>query len=379
MERVPISVSQKLSKRREEESLRELSCTTFLYDFFSNDYLGFSQSELLKTKTDGILERFPLQNGATGSRLISGNFPLIEQTECQIAKFHGWQSALLFTSGYTANVGVFSTLVQREDLVLYDVLIHASIRDGIQMTSGKSLKFRHNDLNDLEQKLKSYHLKYKSVYVVTESVFSMDGDIPNLRQMAQLCHKYNAFFIVDEAHAVGVFGKKGEGLISHLGLQDQTLLTLVTYGKALGGHGACVLSGATIREYLVNFCRSFIYTTGLSPHAVAQISAAYEILQHTHQIDLLHQKIAYFKKRSEDYQLSHQFIASSSPIQSIVVGGNHNTNHLAKYLQKKGFAAKAILSPTVGKGSERIRLCLHTFNSEEQINQLLREIKHYNQ
>jgi 8-amino-7-oxononanoate synthase len=206
---------------------------TDLVDFASNDYLGLSNSKTIFEATHQYLvANNQIQNGATGSRLLSGNHPVYKESEELIAQFHKSPAALIFNSGYDANVGFFSALPQKSDLILYDELCHASIRDGIQMSNAKAYKFQHNDLEDLERLLVRH--PETTIYIVTESVFSMDGDTPNLQELVQLAEKYKAYVVVDEAHALGVLGDKGEGLVQSLQMQDVVFARIMTFGKGLG-------------------------------------------------------------------------------------------------------------------------------------------------
>jgi 8-amino-7-oxononanoate synthase len=311
--------------------------------------------------------------------LLTGNHPLYQETEIFICQFHQAEAALIFNSGYDANIGFFSAVPQRNDLIIYDEHCHASIRDGIQMSHSKAYKFRHNDLVDLEKVLTKWRplphnpLDPTSIFVVTESVFSMDGDSPDMVALANLIKQYHAYLVVDEAHALGVVGKNGEGLVQHLQLQEQVFARIITFGKALGCHGAAVLGSAALKTYLINFARSFIYTTGLSPHAIATVLIAYQHLaQCQNERAQLAQNIDWFKTC---FAASGQLIPSNSAIQSVVISGNALTKKVAKALQDKGFDVKPILYPTVPKGQERLRFCLHSFTTKEQISELVACLK----
>jgi 8-amino-7-oxononanoate synthase len=380
MKRVPKSLTLKLEQREQNNSLRKLSLSNNLVDFASNDYLGFSKSESIFNRTHSFLiDNNIIQNGATGSRLLSGNHAVYEEAENFISKFHQSESALLFNSGYDANVGFFNAVPQHNDVILFDELAHASIRDGIQLSNAKSYKFQHNDLEDLERiilKLSSDNQQSKTIFVVTESVFSMDGDTPNLEELVQLCNKNNCYLVVDEAHALGVFGDPeisgGEGLVQMLGLQDEVFARIMTFGKGLGCHGAAILGSQKLIDYLVNFARSFIYTTGLSPHSVATILIAYQHLE-TEKVALqkLRENIIHFNQEKKQLGLNPLFVRSKSAIQSAIIPGNQKVKNSANQLQEKGFDVKAILSPTVPEGQERLRFCLHSYNSKEEISEVL--------
>ncbi|PTT13303.1 8-amino-7-oxononanoate synthase [Flavobacterium sp. HMWF030] len=369
--KLPENLIQKLESRKQNNSLRRLPSFNNLIDFSSNDYIGFSKSEaIFKLAHHYLIENEVIQNGATGSRLISGNHFLYQNAEIFIAEFHEAESALIFNSGYDANVGFFSAVPQRNDIILYDELSHASIRDGIIMSNAKSYKFNHNDFEDLERLI----LKFPdtNIYIVTETVFSMDGDSPNLEELVILSEKYNCYLVVDEAHTLGVFGDEGEGLAQYLQLHNRIFARIMTFGKGLGCHGAVVLGSTELREYLVNFARSFIYTTGLSPHSVATILVAYQHLGiEKETIERLRQNIIFFNQQKNLLGLKPMFVRSKSAIQSAIVPGNENVKKLAQQLQDKGFDVKPILSPTVPEGQERLRFCIHSYNSEEQINQVL--------
>ncbi|ESU29021.1 7-keto-8-aminopelargonate synthetase-like enzyme [Flavobacterium limnosediminis JC2902] len=367
MKHFPKSLADKLNQRIQSNSLRKLSEQNSLIDFSSNDYLGFSKNVSIFEATHQLLsDRNLKSNGATGSRLLSGNHVLYAETEAFIAQFHQSESALIFNSGYDANVGFFSSVPQRSDVILYDELSHASIRDGIQLSNAKSYKFEHNDFEALEKLMLRFKTDTSEIYVVTESVFSMDGDCPNMEELIELCEKFNCLLVLDEAHALGVFGEKGEGLVQSLDLQDKVFARIMTFGKGLGCHGAAVLGSQQLKDYLVNFARSFIYTTGLSPHAVATILIAYQQLE-AGKINLLRENIVHFNQQKNLLGLKPLFVRSKSAIQSAIIPGNEKVKAIAQQLQDNGFDVKAILSPTVPQGQERLRFCLHSYNSKEEI------------
>ncbi|MEC7783569.1 MAG: 8-amino-7-oxononanoate synthase [Bacteroidota bacterium] len=378
---LPKKLQDKLNQRREANALRQLKTSDVEWvDFSSNDYLGFSKNSTIFSRASEILKDQNLElNGAAGSRLLSGNHKLYELTESFIAKTHQVAAALIFNSGYDANVGFFGSVPQRGDVILYDEFIHASIRDGIQMSHAKAYKFKHNDLNDLESKL-SLRAQSRSlekandsqIYVVTESVFSMDGDSPDLLKLVDLCEQFSAQIFIDEAHAIGVFGT---GIIDDLGLEHR-VTRLVTFGKAMGCHGAAILGSETLKSYLVNFARSLIYTTALPPHSVATILAAYEYLKcdtskSNSALKKLRENIQYFREELKNQQLEEFFIKSDSAIHCAILPGNALVKQISTELLEAGFDVKAILSPTVPAGQERLRICLHSYNSQNEIKTLL--------
>lgn len=371
MNKLPEKLSDKLEIRMQNNALRQLPSSMGLIDFASNDYLGFSRSEtIFNTTHQFLIENGIIQNGATGSRLLSGNHKIYQQAEDYIADFHQSDAALIFNSGYDANVGFFSSLPQKGDLILYDELCHASIRDGIQLSNAKAYKFIHNDFEDLERLI--LRNPNTIIYIVTESVFSMDGDTPNLEELVAVSNKYNCYLVVDEAHALGVYGDRGEGLVQMLNLQEQVFARIMTFGKGLGCHGAAVLGSLELKSYLVNFARSFIYTTGLPPHSVATILIAYQFLEiEKENIKKLRGNIIHFNQQKMLLGLKPMFVQSKSAIQSTIIPGNEKVKSIAKVFQEQGFEVKAILSPTVPEGQERLRFCLHNFNSKDDINAVL--------
>nr|WP_294898929.1 8-amino-7-oxononanoate synthase [uncultured Pedobacter sp.] len=364
-------LQQKLTERKQENSLRELhQYPENVADFFSNDYLSFAQLHSHKEKIQALLNAHPTyKNGATGSRLISGNTKFVEKLEQKIAVFHQAEAALIFNSGYDANVGLLSSIAQRGDTIICDELIHASLIDGARLSLANRYTFAHNNLSALAEKLKQAK---GNIFVVTESVFSMDGDCAPLEEICKLTEKYKANLIVDEAHALGVFGKNGEGLSQHLNLQDKIFARVYTFGKALGCHGATVVGSALLKQYLINFARSFIYTTALPFHALACISVGYEEIALTPQRQLLQDNIALFTRVASSKKLN--VLQSESAIQSMIIPGNEACKTLAAQLQKNGFNVKAILSPTVAKGKERLRICLHAHNSKNEIYELTSQL-----
>ena len=378
MKQFPKSLQQKLQQREEQNALRQLPIPNNLIDFASNDYIGFAKNETIFHETHQLLlDKNIKVNGATGSRLLSGNHELYNETEDYISKFHYVESALIFNSGYDANIGFFSAVPQRNDIILYDELCHASIRDGIQMSNAKAYKFQHNDLEELEKVITKFqsttdNRQPTTVYIVTESVFSMDGDSPNIEELTKLSEKYKAYLVVDEAHALGVFGEQGEGFVQSLGLQDKVFARIVTFGKGLGCHGAAVLGSQNLKSYLVNFARSFVYTTGLSPHSVATILQSYKQLKKEKEaLEKLKSNIIFFNQEKMRLGLKPIFVYSKSAIQCAIIPGNEKVKNIASQIQQKDFDVRPILSPTVPEGQERLRFCLHSYNSEKEISEVL--------
>ncbi len=350
---------KKITERQAQDAYRVLQPASAAIDFCSNDYLGIVTGNMLHA------DRAQYKSGSTGSRLLTGNDALTEETESLIAAFHEAPAGLLFNAGYDANTGLLSSVPQLGDTVLYDWLSHASIRDGLRLSLAQSFSYRHNDLDDLEKKLSSAK---GNIFVVTESVFSMDGDMAPLQLMAALCTKYNAYLIVDEAHATGVVGSKGEGLVQQLGLQQQCFARIHTFGKALGCHGAVVLGSHTLRNYLINFCRPFIYTTALPPVCIAAIKASYHLFPQLHgQRAHLQQLVSILQQASTGYEQ----LISSTPVQSVIIPGNTAVKAAAAQCRLHNFDVRAILYPTVPKEAERLRVVLHSFNTIEELHALI--------
>lgn len=375
MKPLPQSLQNKLEARAEASALRAFSEGASNIDYYSNDYLNFTESHLIQRSAEELLSKYTSKLGATGSRLLSGNHELYTVVEAQIANFHNAPKALIFNSGYNANIGFFSCVPQRGDIVFYDEYIHASIRDGLKLSLAKSYSFKHNDVEGLREKSERITQKHEGqVYIVTESVFSMDGDSPDLISMAAFCAATDFLLVVDEAHALGVFGNNGAGLVQELRLQDQVFAQIFTYGKALGCHGAAILCNEDLYSYLVNYARSLIYTTALPSHAIASIGAGYEHLGQLRNTQLqvkLSNNIAHFNREIERLALRQYFPLSNSAIQSCLLAGNENVKAVSVILKSYNYAVKPILSPTVPLGKERMRFCLHSNNTPEQITQIL--------
>lgn len=326
-------------------------------DFVSNDYLGVARMQ------------FPNKEkyffSGLGSRLIAGNSSSALRTERFLSELFNVESALVFNSGYDANLGFFSTIPQKHEVVLYDQFIHASIRDGLRLCQAQSYSFRHNDLVDLEHKLVQFN--GQSLIVVVEGVYSMDGDQAPLHQIMDLVERFGAYLVVDEAHSLGVLGQSALGL-SHEFYKHQNLLArIVTFGKAVGAHGAAVLSNKDLCDYLVHACRSFIYTTALPPES-------YRRIEHC-----LNYVVSNNDLRTNLFQIvddfSQIFNCSQQYIQAIPFSGIQNLKMLMKNAVDEKIAIKGVWSPTVPHGQERIRISLHAFNTTSEITTLFNFFK----
>lgn len=379
---------KRLNMRREEGLFRKLPADNDRIDFSSNDYLGFARSPELKKLVDAELDSLSIPGktgfGSTGSRLLTGDSRYAAELERFIAGYHRADAGLIFNSGYAANIGLLSSVARKGDVVLYDELSHASIYDGVRLSKAESFPFKHNDVAHLEERLKFFRSRSapgaalpQEIFVVVESVYSMDGDFAPLIEIASLCEDYQANLIVDEAHATGIFGNKGEGKVAELGLEDSVFARVHTFGKALGGHGAIVLGGEALKDYLVNFSRAFIYTTALPLHALVVIKSAYILLQSISNNMFNFNNLIHSFIDNVDIQKMPGFLKSYSPIQSLVIAGNEQVKEVAVRVQADGYDVRPILSPTVPRGKERIRICLHAFNTEEEIKGLFHSVKRH--
>ena len=355
---------KKLNERQEQNAFRRLLLPAGKTDLCSNDYLGIVRNQHIeKQLNDGAHPVY--RHGSTGSRLLAGNYALVEETEKMLAAFHTAEAGLIFNSGYDANLGLLSCVPQRGDTIMYDYLSHASLRDGIRLSFAQSFSFKHNDLADLEKRLQA---ATGTLFVVTESVFSMDGDMAPLTAISDLCRQYGAHLIVDEAHATGVVGAKGEGLVQQLNLQTACFARVHTFGKAVGCHGALVLGSEQLRNYLINFCRSFIYSTALPEASVAAIRCAYELFPRMNEERAhLQQLINTFQQATMPWEK----LVSDTPIQIVIIPGNDAVKKVAGTLQTAGLDVRAILYPTVPAGKERLRIVLHAFNTLQQVQEII--------
>lgn len=371
----PIYMMKALIEREQNGLLRRLKSEFPPIDFCSNDYLGFSRLGLLSKKIQSADTEQGKAYGSTGSRLISGNTQFIEEAEKQIALFHHAKSALIFNSGYDANLGLLSSVPQKTDLILYDELVHASLYDGIRLSNATHYKFKHNDVEALEELITRHQKNFDNIFVVVESVYALDGDSAPLLELAEMCRLLkNVFLIVDEAHAIGVFGNQGRGLCNALNIEQLCFARIYTYGKAMGCQGAAVVGSEVLRNYLINFARSFIYTTALPHHCVDAILHAYQLLIESNEKDALQSNIAYFYSKATDIK---NCIRTQSAIHSMVLGSNELVNRLEKELAEKNIHARAMRSPTVKPGMERMRFSIHSYNTKKEIDELVAVLNNY--
>ncbi|GAA5977455.1 hypothetical protein JCM5350_004693 [Sporobolomyces pararoseus] len=406
-----------LASRRSRQMLRSLeplpssssSSNSHLVDFSSNDYLSFSESPLLRQKLLSSLNctTSPSPFGPPSSRLLDGNSPAHLSVENQLSRFFNSEEggALLFNSGFDANVGIWTCLPGPEDYIFYDELVHASIHDGMRSSrvpSNRRIKINHNDLENLETALRKISIEdvrvekgEKSVWIGVESLYSMDGDLCPLKEMVELVErvlpKGNGHFIVDEAHSTGLYGEKGRGLVCALGLANRITIRLHTFGKAMACSGAVVLCTPLIRQYLVNYARPLIYST-VTPHMnVKAIEKSIEMLEqghgerparHVHDLaaTLISSLTSFLTPSSTvslpPHLLPPQYVSSYSsssshrahpPTSSIVPLLTSSPRPLSAFLRELGYLVRPITYPTVPKGMERVRVCLHAGNTKDQV------------
>ena len=372
-----------LKERKEQGLLRELKIISSrsqgkikfkgrtFFDFSSNDYLGLSDHPYLIEESKKATQKFGVSSSS--SRLLSGNLDLHRQLEENTAKFKHKEAAIVFNSGYQANLGIISSLYKQGDCIFADRLIHASLIDGILLSGAKNFRFQHNDTSHLESLLKKERKKFKNCLIITESIFSMDGDKAPLEELVSLKKKYNAQLFVDEAHATGIFGRNGAGLVEELDLEKEVDLIMGTFSKALGGFGAYLATSKKIVNYLVNTCRSFIYSTALPPGVIAANLASIKLLKDepVRRIQLL-ENAAYFRKKLQDQGF---IIKGESQIVPLIIGENTPALKCAKSLQGKGYWVLAIRPPTVPVGQARLRFSLNFYQQREILDSLINELK----
>lgn len=365
---------ESLEKRRASGLLRSWGIIpdTTKVDFFSNDYLGLARREETRKELSEILLNNPqLLNGSTGSRLVSGQSEELENLEALCLHFFKGESAIFLPSGYTANLALLSSVPTRHDTIIYDEQVHVSLKDGIRLSLAQKLSFKHNDLEDL--KLKKRKAKGR-VFVVVESIYSMDGDTCPIQEIAALAENWEAHLIVDEAHSTGTYGLLGQGLCLAKEVENKVWARVYTFGKALGAAGAVLILTNDTKQYLMNTAHPIIYSTAPLPLQVCEATLQLKALI-SNPTPVSHLKIII----DSWCQLTPHFSGLSvsanpdSPVQHVVCPGNHNARNLADQLKASGFQVKAMLSPTIRQGSERLRISLHSFNTPSEISRLVEE------
>lgn len=376
------SIEQFLQERRENNLLRTLKPASFrrqgiryvdnkeFIDFSSNDYLGLCDHPDIQKVFKESIDRFGV--GSSASRLLSGDLEIYHQLEQNLAKFKQKESALVFNSGYQANVGIISALVGRGDVIFCDKLSHASIIDGVILSGAKLFRFLHNDTNNLEGLLKKQRNKFKSSLIITETIFSMDGDRAPLREISILSKKYNCKIMVDEAHATGIFGESGSGLVEQENVVNEIDFIMGTFSKALGSFGAYLACSDKIKKFLINTCRSFIYSTALPPAIIAVNLASLDLVEkEPFRRKTLLENADYFRDKLKEKRFK---VKGSSQIIPLIVGESKKAIEMSQNLQNKGYWIQAIRQPTVPKGESRLRFSLTYHHTKEVLEKLARDI-----
>lgn len=338
------------------------------FDFSSNDYLGFSNHPRLKEAAQKAIENFG--TSASASRLLSGDLKIFHQLEDAVAEFKGKEAAVVFNSGYQANIGIISALYGRGDAILCDRLSHASIIDGIALSGAKLFRFKHNDLEHLKSLLKKNSDKFKNRLIVTETIFSMDGDKSPLQELVEIKNKYRCNLLVDEAHATGIFGISGSGIVEQENLSQHVDLIMGTFSKALGSFGAYLACSEKIKQYLINTCSSFIYSTALPPAVIAANLESLNIISDEPQRRrMLLARADYFREKLQAAELD---VRGSSQIIPLVVGDAEKTIEISELLKRDGYWVLPVRPPTVPTGESRLRFSL-SFDHDRNVLRKLAE------
>ena len=367
-------IASELESLREQTQFRSLEVLDDAsgLNLCSNDYLGLSTNPRLK---QAVIEAVANAErvGSTGSRLLSGNSREWEAIEAEFAAFAGAEAALYFGSGYAANVGLLGSLLRPGDTVFSDALNHASLIDGIRLSGAAKVIYPHGDLGFLEDALRDCAGDGGARVIVSETVFSMEGDIAPLAALVALARKYDAAVIVDEAHATGVCGPEGRGIAAELGLEREMLALVHTCGKALASAGAFVCGGPALREHLINRARTFVFSTAMPPYLAGQIRAAL-VLARAADGERAHLRAIASALRDGLAAAGLRCGASSTQIVPVVLGTNEAALHVASELQRRGFAVKAIRPPTVPPGTARVRISLTSKITLDDIRRLVAAI-----
>jgi len=340
-----------------------------LLDFSSNDYLALSEHPEVIAGSRKYLEMFGA--GAGAARLMSGDLEINHLLEQEVARLKSKEAALTFGSGYLANTGIIPALTGRGDLIVTDRLSHASIYDGCLLSGARIVRFRHNDLTHLEQILHEKRSQFNRALVVVESIYSMDGDRCPLADLVSLKKRYDFLVMVDEAHATGLYGDNGAGVIEEDNVSDQVDIAMGTFGKALGSYGAYAAASGEIVNFLVNKARTFIYSTALPPAVVGATLAALYLVKSEPQLRMeLHQKVGYFKKQLRKNDIPGDY--GPSQIVPVMIGDSVKALAVAAELRRGKMYVKAVRPPTVPEGSARLRFSVTRFHREEDMKKCAR-------
>jgi 8-amino-7-oxononanoate synthase len=367
-------IARELESLREQAQFRTLEILdgTDGLNLSSNDYLGLSTDPRLKQATIEAVARAG-RVGSTGSRLLSGNSRECEEIEAEFAAFAGTEAAVYFGSGYLANIGLFSSLLRPGDTVFSDARNHASLIDGMRLSGATKIIYPHGDLEFLEGALRAAANGTGARAIVSETVFSMEGDVAPLAELVALARRYDAAVVVDEAHAIGVWGPEGRGIAAELGLEREMLAVLHTCGKALASAGAFVCGSGALREHLINRARTFIFSTAMPPYMAGQIRAALALARGA-EAERAHLRTIAAAFREGLAAAGLPCGTSSTQIVPVMLGTNEAALHVAGELQRDGFAVKAIRPPTVPGGTARIRISLTSRITMDDIHRLVAAI-----
>jgi len=324
-------------------------------NFSSNDYLDLAHHRHVMDCAREALDQYGI--GATASRLVTGTLPIHQELEARLAKKKGYETALVFGSGYLANAGTIPVLTGKSDLIFADKLVHASMIDACRLSGAKLVRFAHNDVQALENRLEQFPNTGNRRLIITESVFSMDGDIAPLTDIAALAEKHNAMLMVDEAHSTGTFGPHGAGLVRELGLEKSVTVSMGTMSKAMAGYGGFVACSTNLRKLLVQSARAFIYTTAPPPATIGAALGILDVLESSPRLgNILQANAAHF--RSLLHTAGLNTLQSQSQIIPIVIGNNEKAIAISQKLQTQGIIATAIRPPTVPAGTARLRISI---------------------
>ena len=379
---ITASFVKQLDQRRKDGLFRKRQCVNFsqgsiidiegetYINYSSNDYLGFANNEKLKAHMIEAIDHFGL--GAGSSQLLVGHTVAHRELETKLARFLNRDSALVFSTGYQANLAIASALIDEETIVLQDKLNHASLIDSALLSKGKLVRYKHADIEQLKDLFEKY--KNKKLVLMTDGVFSMYGDCAPLREIADICKNYNALLIVDDAHGIGVLGKTGAGLLEQLGLeQNQVPLLIGTFGKSFGASGAFIAGDSLLIEMFIQKARTYIYTTALMPAVASTMTAAIDmIINGDHLRKKINKLITIYKKglnkNAQDKKIS------TSHIQPYIVGSADKAIQLSQSLKENKILVSAIRPPTVPKDTSRLRVSLTASHSEEQVEKLVNSL-----
>ncbi len=345
---------------------------SLLVDFSSNDYLALSEHPNLIAESRRCLEKYGAGSGA--ARLMSGDLDIFHELEDKVASLKEQEAALVFNSGYAANTGVIPALMGRGDVIFADRLCHASIYDGCRLSMAKLVRFRHNDINHLETCLKKQRGKGKALIIV-ESIYSMDGDGCPLKDLVAIKGKFDCFLMVDEAHAIGLYGENGGGVIQQENMASMVDIAMGTFGKALGSYGAFVAGSRDLKNYLVNRARSFIYSTALPPSVLGANLAGLDIIQDKPELRRkLHAKAILFKESLQGHGITGDL--GNSQIVPITIGDSQEALKIADELGQHGIFATAVRPPTVPEGTARLRFSITNHHTEDVLRSAAHVVAH---